>query len=1461
MIKDRVFQKRIKGKVLAMAMTAVMTSLFVPLTAGAAQGDASSKHTVSNFKANLVLANNKQIGWHWDGETGTAAENCYDANGVCQGHKIMASGSGGYGIKVEKGANHRVILSKTTIATNNTAQIGAIELEDSATLTLVLDGESTLTSAAGYAGIHVPSSANLTIQSANGQDASGNEKDKLSVKSLHGAAGIGGAGYSGPNATAGTITIDGGMILAEGGNTGAGIGGAGSGKTTAIKINGGTVIAKGGDGKPDEPKGTPGIGSVNGGQVTINGGKVIAVGGDDYNSTTHASGISGNSLTALNGGNTVIISDAFDRNLATTGFNGLVWDINRNADGKVIDSKGNLITVIDSNQNSNTDMEKLAAILDKSNQDEYGNHGHTCTVYGKATMPADFPDDFGKDDTLVIGSGTQFLIPVDGPTLTNEGKIIGSGTLINPDKLVNAGGTFSKDIDLIVSFDPKQDLTLKDLTYTGESFADRPDVFEYKTQRLVDGDYIPVDRTGLTYTIEKTDNPDYDMAANGVKDAGTYNLEFTYGTSKYPIEVVVKQRDLADEGIQVEPIPGKDYIGRAFTSGDFENGDVVVKYNGNQLKTQDYSFTPDPTREDAGTASMTITAKADGNFMGERKTSFTINKVAIDEAEVTLRGGGAESVVYNGESHKPDVDTIKLTVEDKNGTDGKSVLTVTDYEKKYSTDDFINAGKITIEITTDKSKNFTGSCEKTFEIKPRQLIVQSITAESRSFDGTAKVRITDVDVDLASDGENSDSAHILSGDFKRIGEPTELTGFVASGGQPVEVAVVGPTYDQVVLKDDMCLSGEKGRNYTLAGLYEKSNIQPSPDPDGKPKGPNALLEPVIISQREAPEIKLTGEPIPDEAARAFGCKLTVAGIKEGVDVIDKDSTIHYYMSDGEADVPDKGNLEMWKHGTLENLVWDAVISPNSDRVFYAFIEGSPNVKESEVVQCHVAFGKLPRSEAPSSCTLSAVLNEDGETYTLIVEPEQETTLGQPDGVYRYSFDPEGKAETYTYSNRMDNAEPNTEYTAWIKFAADEIYEESTEGTPASIKTDSSEAKKPEITCNGVTQTEGEIPFYGTADVSIDYTGKLAGMDVYYTTDNSTPTASSTKYNGTFTIDKDKTTVKAIAIKAGVATSAVTSVELTKAGEADDPNNPGGNQPSGTEEVIPVIKALDDSTIQNSPLGNTEFNTMDAVTQQMASKILLKKGYTNSQMIYCDLTVQIRRENGQYTDATEEDFAKAGTKGIRVGLAFEGLRAFGLPAEVNGEKYNFAVSHMFSTDIPRLSVTAGQTEEPTVSKTADGKGIAFYVTGTSPLAIAWADIASSDPNPVEDPDNPNNPDDPNNPTDPDNPNNPDDPNNPVNPDDSNNNQPGDGDQNGSDGTTSQTDTEKQGVSDDSKNALSNIMPKTGDPLSFVPWIAAAVISIGVIASIMKKKSGKKNTDKKKKTTTAAKKTTQKTKKKK
>ena len=150
--------------------------------------------------------------------------------------------------------------------------------------------------------------------------------------------------------------------------------------------------------------------------------------------------------------------------------------------------------------------------------------------------------------------------------------------------------------------------------------------------------------------------------------------------------------------------------------------------------------------------------------------------------------------------------------------------------------------------------------------------------------------------------------------------------------------------------------------------------------------------------------------------------------------------------------------------------------------------------------------------------------------------------------------------------------------------------------------------------------------------------------------------------------------------------------------------------------------------------------------------------------------------------------------------------------------------------------AGEMENITKIDQVEGDHLSFTVNGTSPLAIGWKVATNT---------------------------NPDDPNNPDNPD-PNANGDGTGNQNGDgtngNGTTSSTNAGEQGASDDSKSALSNLMPKTGDPISFIPWIAAAVVSIGVIVGIVKKKNGKKKKPNKttKKTTQ---KSTQKTKKKK
>ena len=73
----------------------------------------------------------------------------------------------------------------------------------------------------------------------------------------------------------------------------------------------------------------------------------------------------------------------------------------------------------------------------------------------------------------------------------------------------------------------------------------------------------------------------------------------------------------------------------------------------------------------------------------------------------------------------------------------------------------------------------------------------------------------------------------------------------------------------------------------------------------------------------------------------------------------------------------------------------------------------------------------------------------------------------------------------------------------------------------------------------------------------------AGADIYYTTNGSTPTASSTKYTGAITVDKT-TTIKAIAMKSGMTDSDVVSFTYTiSAAPSNKVAAPTTNPVSGT----------------------------------------------------------------------------------------------------------------------------------------------------------------------------------------------------------------------------------------------------------------------------------------------------------
>ena len=124
-------------------------------------------------------------------------------------------------------------------------------------VTLILDEGKTLTA---LKGIDVSSGNMLTIEGMGSLYATGDNY----------AAGIGG----GDNGSGGTITINGGTVIATG-NNGAGIGGGDNGSGGTITINGGTVTATGG-------LGAAGIGGGNGGSggiINIINGTVTATGG------------------------------------------------------------------------------------------------------------------------------------------------------------------------------------------------------------------------------------------------------------------------------------------------------------------------------------------------------------------------------------------------------------------------------------------------------------------------------------------------------------------------------------------------------------------------------------------------------------------------------------------------------------------------------------------------------------------------------------------------------------------------------------------------------------------------------------------------------------------------------------------------------------------------------------------------------------------------------------------------------------------------------------------------------------------------------------------------------------------------------------------------------------------------------------------------------------------------------
>ncbi len=132
------------------------------------------------------------------------------------------------------------------------------------------------------------------------------------------------------------------------------------------------------------------------------------------------------------------------------------------------------------------------------------------------------------------------------------------------------------------------------------------------------------------------------------------------------------------------------------------------------------------------------------------------------------------------------------------------------------------------------------------------------------------------------------------------------------------------------------------------------------------------------------------------------------------------------------------------------------------------------------------------------------------------------------------------------------------------------------------------------------------------------------------------------------------------------------------------------------------------------LMQTPFDTPAKITGELSRVLTAGAGYTAENTGAFDVSLQFSTDGGvTWIDATEANFP---AEGLTVILPY--------PAGTGKATHDFTVTHMFTVTSARLGTTAGQTEQPAVTK-LDG-GIQVTLKGLSPVGIAWKPVVPATP---------------------------------------------------------------------------------------------------------------------------------------
>ena len=649
---------------------------------------------------------------------------------------------------------HDITLEGVNIDVSNIEKTCAFSIENGAKVNLTLVGENVLKSGRNRAGLQVPEKATLVIteESKGGSlDATGNV-----------GAGIGG-GY---NQNAGTITINGGKVVANAGSDSAGIGGGRFAYGGAITITGGTVIADGGhysdgigDGREAGKEGVePGEQSFTTG---TDGTAIIYATNSGYQGGSHCisdqSGkgswkgiifegengqIYGDSYTVeeektltIRSEHTLTISE--DKKLINNGIIKIEYGgkINGDVSGKIKHELVYSMIRIGENKITYTGDELMPVEIDGYENDYTVNYENN-TNAGEATatvkptddgrLYCDAPEGITKGFTIAPKSlededaevkielfkeefeytGEEQIPEVKSVTV--DGKLLVEGTdytVTYSDDMVNAG--------------PHKVMVKGIGNYTGEvetSYTITPKSLEDEDAEVK----IELSKEEFEYTGEEQIPDVKSVTVDGRLLEGGTDYTVTYPNSievgdGYKITVTGKGNysgftsgtyKITPKSLENAAItfPGEKLV----YTGEVQEPEVQVEDNGKPLEEhKDYTVTYPNSIEVGNTYTVTVTGQ--GNYSGEITSgTYEITPKSLDGATIEL---SPEKFVYTGGEQKPEIKSVMV--------DDKS-LAGTNYTVAYS-DDIVNVGSP--EVIVNGTGNYTGETKASYEITPKPLTI------------------------------------------------------------------------------------------------------------------------------------------------------------------------------------------------------------------------------------------------------------------------------------------------------------------------------------------------------------------------------------------------------------------------------------------------------------------------------------------------------------------------------------------------------------------------------------------------------------------------------------------------------------------------------------------------------------------------------------------------------------------